>query len=121
MCLKPYRRFTIILSRYLKEKTHMFGTMSEEQRQKAQLVRKEKREKGLSTYKTDWLDDSHWAELAREANIKLPQHHVAPSGIRLDKIAKQHTWTIRLLRSALSLWTMSVGLLSGCLKKRLRW
>ena len=67
----------------------MFGTMSEEQRQKAQLVRKEKREKGLSTYKTDWLDDSHWAELAREANIKLPQHHVAPSGIRLDKIAKQ--------------------------------
>ena len=66
-----------------------FGVMTEEQRKLAQQARKEKREKGLSMFKTDWADDLRWQQLAKEAGIKLPQHHIPPSGIKLDKIAKQ--------------------------------
>jgi hypothetical protein len=66
-----------------------FGVMTDEQRKLAQQKRKEKREAGLSMYKTDWLDDGLWQELAKKYKIKLPQHHIAPSGIKLAKIAKQ--------------------------------
>ena len=57
--------------------------------EKAQQARKEKRANGLAMFKVDWRDDQHWQELAREAGIKLPQHHVAPSGIKLDRFAEQ--------------------------------
>lgn len=56
---------------------------------KAQLARKEKREGGLATFKTNYLDDHRWVELAKEAGIKLPQHHIAPSGRKLVKLAEQ--------------------------------
>lgn len=57
--------------------------------EKARQARKEKRANGLAMFKTDYLDDPRWVELAKEAGIKLPQHHVPPSGVKLDKIAKQ--------------------------------
>lgn len=62
---------------------------------KAQLARKEKRENGLATFKTEYLDDPRWVELAKEASnllgtkISLPQHHIAPSGRKLVKLAEQ--------------------------------
>lgn len=62
---------------------------------KAQLARKEKRENGLATFRTNYLDDARWVELAKEAGdflgvkIKLPQHHIAPSGRKLVKLAEQ--------------------------------
>lgn len=57
--------------------------------EKAQQARKEKRANGLAMFKVDWKDDQHWQELAKEAGIKLPQHHVAPSGVKLDRFAEQ--------------------------------
>lgn len=63
--------------------------------EKAQQARREKRANGLAMYKTNYADDAYWQELAKEASnllgvkINLPQHHIAPSGIKLDKIAKQ--------------------------------
>ena len=63
--------------------------------EKAQQARKEKRANGLAMYKTNYADEAHWVELAKEASnllgvkISLPQHHIAPSGIKLDKVAKQ--------------------------------
>ena len=63
--------------------------------EKAQQARKKKRANGLATYKVDWRDDQHWQELAKEASnllgvkISLPQHHIAPSGIKLDRFAAQ--------------------------------
>jgi len=57
--------------------------------EKAQQARKEKRANGLAMFKTDYLDDPRWVELAKEAGIKLPQHHIPPSGIKIDKLAKQ--------------------------------
>lgn len=62
---------------------------TEEQRLAGQEARRIKREQGLSTYKTDFADDSLWVELAKEAGIKLPQHHIAPSGRKLVKLAEQ--------------------------------
>lgn len=62
---------------------------------KAQLARKEKRENGLATFKTEYLDDWRWVELAKEVSnllgtkISLPQHHIAPSGRKLVKLAEQ--------------------------------
>lgn len=56
---------------------------------KAQLARKEKRENGLATFKTEYADDHRWVELAKKAGIKLPQHHIAPSGRKLVKLAEQ--------------------------------
>lgn len=67
----------------------MLGQMTEEQRQLAQEARAKKRASGLAEYKQEWADDWLWIELAKKANIKLPQSHIAPSGIKLDKIAKQ--------------------------------
>ena len=60
-----------------------------EMREKGREARKEKREAGMAMFKTDWLDDSYWQELAKKYNVKLPQHHIPPSGIKLAKIAKQ--------------------------------
>lgn len=63
--------------------------------EKAQQARKEKRANGLAMFKVDWRDDQHWQELAKEASnllgvkISLPQHHIAPSGIKLDRFAEQ--------------------------------
>lgn len=57
--------------------------------EKAQQARKEKRANGLAMFKTNYADDQHWQELAKEAGVKLPQHHVAPSGIKLDRFAAQ--------------------------------
>jgi len=71
------------------------GVMTEEQKQQALLARKEKREAGMAMFKTSWLDDLRWVELAREAGeflgttFKLPQHHIPPSGRKLDKLAEQ--------------------------------
>ena len=62
---------------------------SAESRLKAKRTRAEKRERGLSTYKILWADDGLWQQLAKEANIRLPQSHIPPSGIKLDKLAKQ--------------------------------
>lgn len=56
---------------------------------KAKLARKENRENGLATYKTQYADDCRWVELAKEAGVKLPQHHIAPSGRKLNKLAEQ--------------------------------
>ena len=67
----------------------MLMQMTEEQRKLAQEKRKEKRANGLSMFKQDWKDDGLWQQLAKEANIRLPQSHIHPSGIKLDKLAKQ--------------------------------
>lgn len=62
---------------------------TEEQRLAGQEAKRIKREQGLSTYKTDFAEDSLWTDLAKEAGIKLPQHHIAPSGRKLNKLAEQ--------------------------------
>lgn len=67
----------------------MLKGMTEEQRKQALIAKKEKREKGLSLFKTNYADDLYWQELAKEAGIRLPQHHIAPSGIKIDRFAKQ--------------------------------
>lgn len=67
----------------------MLMQMTEEQRKLAQEKRKEKRANGLSMFRQDWKDDGFWQQLAKEANIRLPQSHIPPSGIKLDKLAKQ--------------------------------
>lgn len=75
--------------------TKIFNVQTPEMLAKAQLARKEKRENGLATFKTEYLDDPRWVELAKEAGdflgvkIKLPQHHIAPSGRKLVKLAEQ--------------------------------
>lgn len=60
-----------------------------EQRALGLEKKKEKREAGLAMLKTSWADEGYWMQLAREANVKLAPMHIAPSGIRLDKFAKQ--------------------------------
>lgn len=67
----------------------MLMQMTEEQHQLAQEAKAKKRAEGLAEYKQQWQDDGLWVELAKNAHIKLPQSHIAPSGIKLDKIAKQ--------------------------------
>lgn len=65
------------------------SSLTPEQRAYAQEKKKEKREAGLAMFKTSWADDSYWLQLAKEANVKLAHPHIAPSGIKLDKFAKQ--------------------------------
>lgn len=73
----------------------MKSNITPEMLEKAQQARKEKRANGLAMFKTNYADDQHWQELAKEAGsflgekIKLPQHHIAPSGIKLDRFAEQ--------------------------------
>lgn len=74
----------------------MIGSLfTQEQREAAKEAKRIKREQGLSTYKVSWVDDSMWVELAKEASnlletkISLPQHHIAPSGRKLVKLAEQ--------------------------------
>ena len=64
-------------------------TFTEEAKQAAKEARREKRETGLATYKQDWKDDVLWQQLAKKANIRLPQSHIPPSGIKLTRLAKQ--------------------------------
>lgn len=69
--------------------------MTDEQRKAAQEAKAKKREEGLALYKYEYVDDAHWVELVKEASeklgikIKLPQHHIAPSGRKLVKLAEQ--------------------------------
>ena len=68
---------------------------TQDQREAAKEAKRLKREQGLSTYKVSWADDACWVELAKEASnllgtkISLPQHHIAPSGRKLVKLAEQ--------------------------------
>ncbi len=63
---------------------------TKEQMIEAQRKSAEKREAGKALYRTDFLDDEYWKELAREFNVTLPQWHIAPEK------PKMRSWVRRL-------------------------
>ena len=63
---------------------------TEQQRENAQKVAKEKRVLGQELYRNDFMDDEHWKELALRFGVLLPKWYVAP------EVSKMRSWIRKL-------------------------